>query len=82
MHVEREPVNRHCIRKTINKVAVDADMLVRWCCASDEAEDKKGNVGVEARDTTGHSTGVVLDLTNLLAAFPRRKKKWKNKQEF
>lgn len=34
-----------------NEGAVDDDMLVRWC---DEAEDKKGNVGVECRRCLSH----------------------------
>ena len=34
-----------------NEGAVDDDMLVRWC---DEAEDKKGTVGVECRRCLSH----------------------------
>ena len=35
-----------------NEGAVDDDILVRWCC--DEAEDKKGSVGVECRRCLSH----------------------------
>lgn len=34
-----------------NEGAVDDDMLVRWC---EEAEDKKGKVGVECRRCLSH----------------------------
>ena len=35
-----------------NAGAVEDDMLVRWCC--DEAEDRKGSVGVECRRCLSH----------------------------
>jgi hypothetical protein len=42
----------YAFKSLSNEGAVEDDMLVRWCC--DEAEDKKGSVGVECRKCLSH----------------------------